>query len=140
MPVRREGSVMTDFVRRRQERAIAQIGSNREAQLHLASGFETTLFSRTDTEDLAGLDARRRAEIAAAALAALSAPRARGKAKVTLQDFTIGEGGADKVTVVHVINDNMPFLLDSTLNEITEQGLTLRLVAHPILSVDRDPS
>ncbi|MFI4997969.1 MAG: NAD-glutamate dehydrogenase domain-containing protein, partial [Hyphomicrobiales bacterium] len=44
------------------------------------------------------------------------------------------------MTVVEAINDNMPFLLDSTLGEIAEHGLNLRLVAHPILSVDRDPS
>ena len=130
---------MTDFVRRRHERPVAQLVTNQEAQLHLAGGFETLLFSRTDPEDLARLDAQSRAEIAAAALSTLSAPRARGKARIALQDVVIG-GGRDKLTIVEAINDNMPFLLDSTLGEIAEQGLNLRLVAHPILSVDRDPS
>ncbi len=31
----------------------------------------------------------------------------------------------------------MPFLLDSTLAELGERGLSLRLVAHPILAVER---
>ena len=63
-----------------------------------------------------------------------------GKARIALQDVAIGDSGMDKVTIVETINDNMPFLLDSTLAEIAEHGLSLRLVAHPILSVDRDPS
>src|SRR5262245_6428154 len=114
---------MADFLKRRHERPIAQIVTLREPQLQLASGFETTLFSRTDPEDLVRLDARSRAEIAAVAFATLSAPRARGKAKITLQDVVTGPDGMEKVTIVEAINDNMPFLLDSTLGEIAEQGL-----------------
>ena len=131
---------MVDWLRRKQERPAAQIMTTQEAQLHLASGFETVLFSRTDPEDLARLDAQSRSNIAAFALTTLSAPRARGKARIALQDVAIGDSGMDKVTIVETINDNMPFLLDSTLAEIAEHGLSLRLVAHPILSVDRDPS
>jgi glutamate dehydrogenase len=131
---------MTDWLKRRQDRPVAQIMTTQEVQLHLPSGFETVLFSRTDPEDLARLDAQSRGNIAAAALSTLSAPRARGKAKIALQDIAIGDDGMDKVTLVEAINDNMPFLLDSTLGEIAEHGLNLRLVAHPILSVDRDPS
>ena len=42
------------------------------------------------------------------------------------------------MTVLEVINDNMPFLLDSTLAEIVDQGYEPILVAHPILAVERD--
>jgi glutamate dehydrogenase len=104
------------------------------------SDFATILFSRTDVEDLALLDIPARAEVARSALAALSALRPRGKALVSLRDVTIGPKSGDKVTVVEAVNDNVPFLLDSTLAEIAELGLSLRLVAHPILSVERDPS
>jgi glutamate dehydrogenase len=105
-----------------------------------ASDFAPILFARTDPEDLALLDLKTRAEIARSARAALSASRPRGEALVTLRDVKIGSGSADKITVVEAVNDNVPFLLDSTLAEIAELGLSLRLVAHPILSVDRDPS
>ena len=131
---------MSDILRRRHERPVAQLVSRQEPQFSLASGFETTLFSRVDPEDLARLDGGSRADVAASALATLSSPRARGKAKITLRDIAIGYGGSDKVTIVEAINDNMPFLLNSTLAEVAEHGLNLRLVAHPILSVDRDPS
>ncbi|HQR80802.1 MAG TPA: NAD-glutamate dehydrogenase, partial [Actinomycetota bacterium] len=41
-------------------------------------------------------------------------------------------------TVVQVITDDMPFLLDSVTAAITEQGKSLHLVAHPVFAVDRD--
>ena len=105
-----------------------------------ASDFAPILFARTDPEDLVLLDLETRAEIARSARAVLSASRPRGEALVTLRDVKIGPASGDKITVVEAVNDNMPFLLDSTLAEIAELGLSLRLVAHPILSVDRDPS
>jgi glutamate dehydrogenase len=43
-----------------------------------------------------------------------------------------------EITVLEVVNDNMPFLLDSTLAELAEHGYEPSLVAHPILMVDRD--
>ncbi|SEC15850.1 glutamate dehydrogenase [Rhizobiales bacterium GAS191] len=129
---------MADWLKRKQERPVAHIVTGNHPPVHLASGFETILFSRTDPEDLARLDAPGRAAIASSALSALAAPRARGKAHITLHDVATGDSGMDKLTIVEAINDNMPFLLDSTLGEVAEQGFTLRLVAHPILSVDRD--
>ena len=50
-----------------------------------------------------------------------------------------GTPGAD-VTVIGILNQDMPFLLDSTLGELQAFGLGLRLVAHPIVSVTRDRS
>ena len=131
---------MADMLKRRQERPMAHIVAPEMGRVHLASGFETTLFSRTDPEDLARLDSEARSAVAASALAVLSEPRPRGKARIALRDVAVDDSGLDKVTIVEAINDNMPFLLDSTLAEIAERGLSLRLVAHPILSVDRDVS
>ncbi|MFI5010849.1 MAG: NAD-glutamate dehydrogenase [Hyphomicrobiales bacterium] len=131
---------MADWLKRKHERPVARIVTNREPQVRLAGGFETILLSRTDPEDLVRLDAPSRAAIAASALETLTAPRPRGKAHIALRDVAIGDSGIEKITIVEAINDNMPFLLDSTLGEIAEHGLNLRLVAHPILSVDRDAS
>ncbi len=41
-------------------------------------------------------------------------------------------------TVVEVITDDMPFLLDSVVSAITQAGRSLHMVAHPIYSVRRD--
>ena len=41
-------------------------------------------------------------------------------------------------TVVEIVNDDMPFLVDSVTMEVNRQGLTLHLLIHPVLSVRRD--
>ena len=53
--------------------------------------------------------------------------RPRGKARIALRDVAVDDSGMDKVTIVEAINDNMPFLLDSTLAEIAEHGLACGL-------------
>src|SRR5262249_7857708 len=40
----------------------------------------------------------------------------------------------------HVVNDDMPFLVDSVSMEVNRQGLTLHLIVHPIYAVERDPA
>ena len=40
--------------------------------------------------------------------------------------------------VIEAVNDDMPFLVDSTTMEINRQGLTLHLIVHPVLVVQRD--
>lgn len=48
--------------------------------------------------------------------------------------------GLGAVTVIDILNTNMPFLLSSILDDLKEQGLDIRLVLHPILAVERDES
>ena len=48
-------------------------------------------------------------------------------------------GGADRkaVTVIEIVNDDMPFLVDSVMGELAERRLDVRLVAHPVFGVKR---
>ncbi|HYC04202.1 MAG TPA: NAD-glutamate dehydrogenase [Azospirillaceae bacterium] len=41
-------------------------------------------------------------------------------------------------TVVEVVNDDMPFLVDSVSAELNRHGLTVHLVIHPVVRVKRD--
>ena len=41
-------------------------------------------------------------------------------------------------TVVHIVNDDMPFLVDSVNAELSRQGFAVHLLIHPILRVRRD--
>lgn len=41
-------------------------------------------------------------------------------------------------TVIDIVNDNIPFLLDSVLGELQARNIKIHLVLHPILSVRRD--
>jgi glutamate dehydrogenase len=103
-------------------------------------GFVRDLYGRVTPEDLAPYPAASLAELAARARAFLAGPRRRGDAAVMQlsEAELVRDGHPREMTILEVVNDNRPFLLDSTLAELTEQGLSPDLVAHPILGVERD--
>ncbi|GJE17872.1 NAD-glutamate dehydrogenase [Methylobacterium marchantiae] len=105
-------------------------------------GFVQDLLGRVPPEDLALYAPQALGSLAIDARRHLAAPRRQGDpAALRLHDVTVERGGrARDLTIVEVINDNRPFLLDSTLAELNRQGLTPLLVAHPILGVERDAS
>ncbi|MCJ2015680.1 NAD-glutamate dehydrogenase [Methylobacterium sp. J-076] len=103
-------------------------------------GFVRDLFGRVPPEDLSPYSADALAELAGRARDFLAAPRRPGDpARLRLSDLALSrEGRMRDVTVLEIVNDNRPFLLDSTLAALTFHGLTANLVAHPILGVERD--
>ena len=42
------------------------------------------------------------------------------------------------ISVIEIVTDDMPFLVDSVMAELTERGLEVRLVVHPVFTVQRD--
>jgi glutamate dehydrogenase len=103
-------------------------------------GFTAKLFGATAIEDLERYAADEIAALAADAFAHLAEPRRRGEAPVVkLIDRDIeGNGPPRQITILEVANDNMAFLLDSTLAALIAQGWEAALVAHPIIVVERD--
>ncbi|WP_017558480.1 NAD-glutamate dehydrogenase [Nocardiopsis baichengensis] len=68
-----------------------------------------------------------------------AAERPQGRAKVRVFNPTAADDGWDlDRTVVEVVTDDAPFLVDSVTMELDRQGLAVRLVVHPQLSVARD--
>src|SRR5829696_5974483 len=103
--------------------------------------FVRTLFGRVPEEDLAPYSPQALADLAATAYEHLSAPRRNDGADLRLIDLEVERGGRRRdITAIEVVNENMPFILDSTLAELVDQGYEPRLVAHPILAVERDES
>jgi len=45
---------------------------------------------------------------------------------------------APGISILDVVNDDMPFLLDSVVGELSERGLDIRLLVHPVFTVERD--
>src|SRR5262249_56918336 len=41
-------------------------------------------------------------------------------------------------SVLEIVNDDMPFLVDSVLAELAERGIEVRFVVHPVLTLVRD--
>jgi glutamate dehydrogenase len=101
--------------------------------------FITGLFGLAAPEDIMRYDPRQLAGLAANAWSLL-AVRKPGAPKIRFED-----SGSDLVpqsrrseSVLEIVNDDMPFLVDSTLAELTERGLDIRLIVHPVFAVARD--
>jgi glutamate dehydrogenase len=92
------------------------------------------VFSGVDGEDANQYPEAVRVAIGEEA-ARLLGQRDPAAAKISVSPALAGNG-----TRIDVINDDMPFLLDSTLAELGERGYGLNLVAHPILAVERQAS
>ncbi|WP_114858377.1 NAD-glutamate dehydrogenase [Azospirillum brasilense] len=64
---------------------------------------------------------------------------ATDRAKVRVYNPRVEEHGwQSHRTVVEIVNDDMPFLVDSVTAELNRQGLTVHLVIHPVVRVKRD--
>ena len=46
--------------------------------------------------------------------------------------------GRKAITVLEIVNDDMPFLVDSVMGELADRRLEVRLVVHPVFGVQRD--
>lgn len=94
-------------------------------------GFAALLFGRVAPEDLVGYDSRELAAMARDAWAFLAA-RKPGSPKIRFESPQARAGAHLKsVSAIEIVNDDMPFLVDSVMSELTERGLDIRLVVHP---------
>ncbi|MBI5258227.1 MAG: NAD-glutamate dehydrogenase [Burkholderiales bacterium] len=66
--------------------------------------------------------------------------REAGHSKVRVFNPTMSEHGWQSThTIIEIVNDDMPFLVDSVTMEVNRNGLTLHLIIHPLLAVARGP-
>ncbi|RBH33846.1 hypothetical protein C3F00_046495, partial [Pseudomonas sp. MWU13-2860] len=72
---------------------------------------------------------------------AFGAKRSAGQynARIYNPDFE-RDGWQSTHTVIEVVNDDMPFLIDSITMLLSRHNLNLHLLVHPVLSVGRDKS
>src|ERR1041385_4960657 len=109
-----------------------------EGEGKLPRGFVAALFGRAAAEDLVVYSAEELAAVAKAAFDHLQ-QRAAGEASIRISHppQLAGAKTLAAVSVVEIGNDDMPFLLDSVLGELAAHGAAVRLVAHPIFTVER---
>src|SRR5262249_42889035 len=106
-------------------------------QRELVAAFTERYFRDVEPEDLAE---REPADLYGAAVSHWNFARKRdaGQAKVRVFNPTLEEHGWQSThTIIEIVNDDMPFLVDSVTMEVNRHGLTLHLIIHPILSVER---
>jgi len=95
-------------------------------------------YLHTAPEDLTGRDP---VDVFGAALShyRLAENRPQGTANVRVLTPTVEENGwACSHSIVEVVTDDMPFLVDSVTNELTRQGRGIHVVIHPQVVVRRD--
>ncbi|MEK8032953.1 NAD-glutamate dehydrogenase [Ideonella sp. DXS29W] len=132
-------SASTDSLRRDRLSAVLSIAAARLApdRQALFESFARECFRQLDSDDLA----ERTPEDLAGALLShwqFGATRTPGGPKVRVLSPTVAEHGwASRHTVIELVNDDMPFLVDSTSVEINRQGMTLHMILHPIFRVER---
>jgi glutamate dehydrogenase len=125
----------------REERIAAVVARAAEPQSQatgMPPDFAREYFGQVDLEDL---DERRPEDLLGALLShwQFALQRQPGAAKVRVLSPGHGaDGWGSRHSVVQVVNDDMPFLVDSVSLEIARQGLALHLVVHPIFAVQRD--
>ena len=99
--------------------------------------FVVRYFGQVDPEDLTE---RQPADLYGAALSHWNFARKRepGRVRVRVFNPTIEEHGWQSThTIIEIVNDDMPFLVDSVTMEVNRHGLTLHLISHPIVAVER---
>src|ERR687889_1623770 len=65
--------------------------------------------------------------------------REPGERKIRVYNPHFEEHGWQSThTVIEMVNDDMPFLVDSTRMEINRQGYAIHMILHPVLNVRRD--
>ena len=133
-------SVSTETLRRDRLAAVLAIAATRlpAERMAMFESYARECLRQLDADDIAD----RTPEDQCGGLLShwqFGASRTPGRPKVRVLSPTVAEHGwASRHTVIELVNDDMPFLVDSTSVEINRQGLTLHLIVHPIFLVERD--
>ena len=117
------------------EKAVAAMeGLKLEARL--VKTFASALFSRISHGGLDVYTPEALAELAIGAFQ-LFEERARDTLKLQARDFE-GSTETGPVTILEIVNDDMPFLLSSVIAELNQRCLRVRFITHPVVWVQRD--
>ena len=125
------GALIEQVVARLRERLPAE-------QADTVAEFTRQYYDHVDAEDLAE---RSPDDLYGAALSHWHFARSfkSGRAKLRVFNPRVDEHGWQSThTVVEIVNDDMPFLVDSITMEVNRQGLTLHLIVHPVMKIRRD--
>ena len=107
------------------------------AKASTVDGLQEALLANALAGELDGFSLAEQEE-AARFIADVAGRRRRGQVAIRLES-TGGEAGRRRMRLA-IINDDMPFLVDSVANAIAGRHLTIHRLLHPVVCVDRDES
>src|SRR5665811_2011375 len=113
----------------------AALGTRRS---DIPPAFVAQLYARAVADDVLCYAAADLAELAARAFDFVK-DRPPGAPKIRCETVALKESGERKaVSVIEIVNDDMPFLVDSVMGELADHRLDVRLVSHPVFGVRRE--
>ncbi len=119
---------------------IQTIQKKLKAESQELSDFAGEFYTRGAAEDLVAYSESELIGFAKHAFADFQThPRGTHRVSVANPAFKADGNKAGDLTVVEIVNDNMPFLVDSVMAELQDSRLEVSLVLHPIFNVERNP-
>ena len=103
-----------------------------------ARNFVDHYYRHVPPEDMHGQEPE---DLYGAALSMLSFGQSRKDSEVKIRVYNPRfeeHGWHSTHTVIEIVNDDMPFLVDSVGMELTRQNITAHLIVHPVFGVGRD--
>ena len=124
-----------ELIERVKALASARLPADRATAL---SEYIAQFYANVAVDDLVG-EAAENLYAASLSLWGFAAQRVPGTAKVRVYNPRLDEQGWHSAhTVVEMVNDDMPFLVDSLTAALNQRDLMVYLVIHPIVRVRRD--
>ena len=105
-------------------------------QHDMAAFFFDQIFSRTEIEDFKLVDETVLSEIIANAWKFFH-NRKPGETKINIYEKKISKGRKKTRLVMDIVNDNMPFLVDSFVGYLSQYGLRPKVLVRPVITVKR---
>lgn len=134
---------MTSGIDDQKQTLLAQVnailaGGMSERQTKLAEMYIKYYFLRVPLDDLVREAPATLAKIVTNQLEFLKV-RSPGERLIRIFNPCIERDGWDSQhTIIEMVNDDMPFLVDSASLTLTEMGLGVHLIVHPVIRVKRD--
>ena len=113
------------------DRILAQLPAKTPVAL---KNFVEVFYDKMPLMEIETLDARDAAQMATSSYQFMQTRKA-GEIKI---DVKSAKAGAQEKTIIEVINDDKPFLVDSILAELARLDLTPHVILHPVLRVKRN--
>ncbi len=138
MPAERAGGAQARALNDLIDEAATLAGQRSRTAAHTTEAFVREYYRFVAPEDLLS---REPLDLAGAALSHLELAhrRTQGTALVRVLSPTVEvDGWHSPHTVVEVVTDDMPFLVDTATAELTRHDLAIHLVVHPVVHVRRD--
>lgn len=114
--------------------ALTKVPTSQRAH---ALAFVESFYKRLPSEELTLRSTHCWASIASSVLD-FAQVRPLEQAKLRVFNTTVGDGFDNGHTVVQIVNDDMPFLVDSVSMVLSQHNISLHGMVHPVITIKRD--